>query len=85
MLRLLWLGGHSRNCESVAAARLRAQQAARQLIDMADGGPVLLVGQGVMNRLVAAQLRAHGCRGPGKPAGGHWGASTLLAGQAGAA
>ncbi len=76
VLRLLWLGGYSRNCESVAAARLRAQQAARQLIDMAGGGPVLLVGHGIMNRLIAAQLRAHGWRGPGKPASGHWGAST---------
>jgi hypothetical protein len=53
--RVMWLLGISRNAEPLEVAKHRAFQAARILVAYAkeSNGPVLLMGHGVMNRLIA--------------------------------
>lgn len=58
--RLLWFFGYSRGADSVHVTKARAKLAARQLISLARTGPVLLVGHGIMNRLIANELLALG-------------------------
>jgi broad specificity phosphatase PhoE len=71
--RAAWLLGYSANAESRLAATARAGIAAQQLVALArSSGPVLLIGHGIMNRLIGKQLRALGCRGPANPSSGHW-------------
>ncbi len=60
ILRVLWLCGYSPSVESVATAKTRANTAAQRLQALASDGPVLLLGHGVMNRLIARQLEAEG-------------------------
>lgn len=76
IFRMLWLVGYSRGADSIQATKARARAAAHQLIALAgQGAPVLLVGHGIMNRLIARELLALGWAGPAKPASQHWGAS----------
>ncbi|WP_026600581.1 histidine phosphatase family protein [Methylomonas sp. 11b] len=71
--RLLWLAGFGQNGEAYAVAKCRALQAANRLIGLAEAhGNVLLVGHGLMNYLIAQQLRANGWRGPAKPGKRFW-------------
>jgi broad specificity phosphatase PhoE len=60
ILRVLWLCGYSRNVESAGTARIRASTAAKRLQSLAGDGPVLLLGHGIMNRMIANQLVADG-------------------------
>ncbi|MBV7510761.1 histidine phosphatase family protein [Pseudomonas sp. PDM25] len=60
ILRVLWLCGYSRSVESAGTARMRASTAARRLQSLANEGPVLLLGHGFMNRMIAKQLMADG-------------------------
>ncbi|CAI8835865.1 hypothetical protein PS893_04746 [Pseudomonas fluorescens] len=60
ILRVLWLCGYSRRVESAGTARMRASTAARRLQSLASEGPVLLLGHGFMNRMIAKQLVADG-------------------------
>ncbi|WP_436876737.1 histidine phosphatase family protein [Siccibacter turicensis] len=62
LFRVMWLCGLSRNVESLTMAKRRARQAAGTLINMAneDDGPVLLMGHGIMNRLIGRELMAQG-------------------------
>ncbi|UVM48162.1 histidine phosphatase family protein [Pseudomonas sp. B21-015] len=60
LLRVLWLCGYSRSVESVGTARMRASTAAQRLQFLASEGPVLLLGHGFMNRMIAKQLVADG-------------------------
>jgi broad specificity phosphatase PhoE len=60
ILRVLWLCGYSRRVESVGIARMRARTAAQRLQSLASEGPVLLLGHGFMNRMIARQLEADG-------------------------
>lgn len=46
--------------ESAGTARIRAGTAAKRLQSLASDGPVLLVGHGVMNRMIANRLVADG-------------------------
>lgn len=73
--RILWFFGYSRNAESIQAARVRARAAAHELIAFAERGPVLLMGHGIMNRLIAQELAALGWSAPAKPSSDHWGIS----------
>jgi broad specificity phosphatase PhoE len=73
MFRAAWFGGFSADAESCGEATARARSAAQQLIALARArGPVLLMGHGIVNLLIARQLLALGCRGPKRPASGHW-------------
>lgn len=76
--RLLWLCGYARGADSIDATRMRAREAADRLVSMAADGPVLLVGHGIMNRLIARELVERGWSAPEKHNNGHWGASEYV-------
>mgnify|MGYP003774767305 CR=1 FL=1 len=75
LLRLRWLCGYSRQAEPRNAATQRTQAAATRLISLAErgDGPVLLMGHGIMNRLIARALRQQGWVERKKPGRGYWG------------
>lgn len=79
LFRLAWLCGYARGAESLATVRLRAKAASAQLIACAAEGPVLLVGHGVMNFLIARELRAAGWRATGRHGSGYWGTASYHA------
>uniref|UniRef100_UPI003F5858DF histidine phosphatase family protein n=1 Tax=Pseudomonas purpurea TaxID=3136737 RepID=UPI003F5858DF len=60
ILRISWLCGFSGGVESARQAQVRAREAAQQLQYLASAGPVLLLGHGFMNRMIAKQLEAAG-------------------------
>jgi broad specificity phosphatase PhoE len=72
LLRLSWLCGYARGADSVAAVRRRAQAASAQLIACAANGPVLLIGHGIMNHMIARELRAAGWRAASPHRSGYW-------------
>jgi broad specificity phosphatase PhoE len=73
--RMAWFCGWSAGVESFSAARQRARRAARRLHALAQQGDVVVIGHGLMNALIAAQLRALGWQGRRFPSGSHWGFS----------
>ncbi|WP_240775803.1 phosphoglycerate mutase family protein [Nissabacter sp. SGAir0207] len=75
LFRLLWLGGWSGEAESYRAAQQRADAACDRLVALAQkaDGPVLLMGHGIMNRLIAKRLMQRGWRQSAAPGKGHWG------------
>ena len=73
--RLLWFFGYSRNSDSIQVTKTRAKAAAQKLIFLAEKGPVLLVGHGIMNRLIAKELVALGWACPTKQQINYWSAS----------
>jgi broad specificity phosphatase PhoE len=75
--RVCWLFGYARNADSLAAARLRARAACALLVSSAAEGPVLLVGHGVINRLIARELRASGWIATTAHGSGYWGTISL--------
>lgn len=71
--RSAWLCGWCAGVESFSATRRRANQAARRLQALAtEHGDVLVVGHGLMNALIAGELRRSGWRGPPFPSRRHW-------------
>ena len=72
LLRLLWLCGYAGRVESVQHARQRAQRAADKLIALSQHGTVLLVGHGIMNKLIARQLRKRGWQAEKHASSRHW-------------
>lgn len=77
ILRVLWLCGYSRNGETISAARLRASMAAQRLLSLAREGPVLLLGHGLMNRMIAKELMAKGWSRRSRNGSHYWGAVVL--------
>lgn len=75
LFRLFWFFGYSRGSESIQVAKARARVAALKLVDLAGQGPVLLVGHGIMNRLIAKELIALGWVGPAKHRNSYWSTS----------
>lgn len=73
LFRVLWFLGYSNECEALGAARQRAKTAASRLASLSTKGPVLLVGHGIMNRLIARELLSMGWSGPSSPSSAHWG------------
>ena len=63
IFRVLWLFGYSNGSESHHDAQARAKKAAHKLINLTGKGPVLLMGHGVMNRLIGKQLVRLGLSG----------------------
>lgn len=73
LARSAWFCGWSAGVESFSAARARALLAGRRLVALAaEHGDVVLIGHGLMNILIAAQLRRLGWRGPRFPRPRHW-------------
>ena len=55
--RILWLLGYSKNCESFKASKTRAIIASKKLTSLVQNDEiVLLVGHGLMNKLIRKQL-----------------------------
>ena len=75
ILRILWLCGYSRRVESAGAAKLRANSAAQRLQALAGNGPVLLLGHGWMNRMIAKQLEADGWTRQKRNSSQYWSAA----------
>lgn len=71
--RALWFLGYARDVESVDAARRRVVAAARKLADRSIEGEVLLVGHGIINRLVGAELASMGWVKESSSGHGYWG------------
>jgi broad specificity phosphatase PhoE len=73
LARAAWFCGWSAGVESFRAARERASKAASVLTGHAEAcGAVVLVGHGLMNILIARQLRSAGWHGPRFPRARHW-------------
>ncbi|MFO2465281.1 histidine phosphatase family protein [Pseudomonas sp. 15FMM2] len=81
ILRILWLCGYSRSVESAGTARLRANTAAQRLQNLACEGPVLLLGHGVMNRMIAKQLLADGWTRQQRNGSQYWSATVYRYGD----
>ncbi|MCZ4059366.1 histidine phosphatase family protein [Pantoea sp. LMR881] len=72
LLRLLWLCGYAGESESVLHARNRASLAADKLIAFSRHGTVLLLGHGIMNKLIARELRKRGWQAEKHASSRHW-------------
>jgi broad specificity phosphatase PhoE len=71
--RAIWFLGYSNNGEPISSARKRAEIAFLKLKRMAnEHGSVMLIGHGIINRLVAKELRMNGWRGPKNPGDNYW-------------
>ncbi|AOW13826.1 histidine phosphatase family protein [Hydrogenophaga crassostreae] len=77
VFRIAWFFGYARSAESIRNTKARAKAAAIQLVALAEEGSVLLIGHGIMNRLIAKELSAMGWRGK-VPQRAHWGVSTYV-------
>jgi broad specificity phosphatase PhoE len=73
IFRVMWLFGFNKNGESFVKAKIRAKKAALKLIRLAEENEkVILVGHGVMNRLISRELRLNNWQGPGSPGRKYW-------------
>ena len=71
--RSAWLCGWSEGAESFGVARERAARAAQLLTTRAaTEDAIAVVGHGMLNILIARELRARGWRGPRIPSRRHW-------------
>ena len=74
LFRVMWLCGISRNVETLSIAKQRAVHAADILVTYVEesNGPVLLMGHGVMNRLIAKELISLGWKECRQQGNGYW-------------
>lgn len=73
LFRIMWLFGFNKNGESFSQAKSRAKQAAKRLIILAhENEKVILIGHGLMNRLIADYLRRNNWQGPASPGKKYW-------------
>lgn len=72
IFRILWFFGYSRGADSLAQTQSRARAAALKLVALAADGPVLLVGHGIMNRLIGKELQAMGWAARSRQRSQHW-------------
>ena len=71
--RLIWLLGFNKNGESFSLAKKRATKAAEKLIILAhENDKIIVVGHGLMNRLIAKELRRKDWKGPSSPSKKYW-------------
>jgi broad specificity phosphatase PhoE len=76
---MLWKAGLISADEPVQEARRRAQEAARQLVSLAQASSqVLLVGHGTLNAMIGRELRCKGWSGPTHVSDEYWGVATFL-------
>lgn len=72
-LRLAWFLGYSGSSNSYRSTLERADAAAEKLTEIArEHGSVLIIGHGVMNRLVSRSLRKAGWRADARARSGYW-------------
>lgn len=74
IFRFLWILGYSKNVESFKSARYRASQAAYRLAELSEKyQQILLVGHGIMNRLIVRELMKNGWSCSKRPSSKYWG------------
>ncbi|KEZ51597.1 histidine phosphatase family protein [Metabacillus indicus] len=77
ILRILWVFGYSKNCESYKCAKNRARMGAEVLIKHAEEHHhAALVGHGFFNMMIAKELRGKGWTGKRKTDTNHWKCTT---------
>ena len=75
LLRIAWILGYANNGEARTIAQQRAHKAVQQLTELATKhGSVLVVGHGVMNRLIAQVLNKQGWQQITRVGSKHWSA-----------
>lgn len=80
-LRLLWLSGYSKGCESYRDARRRSVAASDKLVEWArTHDSIMLVGHGFFNTLIAKELLKHGWKGKKRAGAKHWSSTTYTFG-----
>ncbi|MFD2924413.1 histidine phosphatase family protein [Halobacillus naozhouensis] len=73
LLRCLWFGGYSKQCEPLRFVKLKAGRAAHKLIQYSeDNKSVVLVGHGLFNLFIARELRRNGWKSQSKQSTKHW-------------
>lgn len=72
IFRILWFFGYARGADSLEETQRRARTAAERLVALAVHGPVLLVGHGIMNRLIGRELQALGWRARTRQGSRYW-------------
>ncbi|WP_130833887.1 histidine phosphatase family protein [[Erwinia] mediterraneensis] len=75
LLYFLWLCGLAGRTESLQHARQRARQAADKLVALSRRGTVLLVGHGLMNKMITRELRKRGWQAEKHASSRHWSTS----------
>ena len=76
--RLLWFFGFSQNWAGVSLDRKRARKGSKYLSELAiENDLVLLVGRGIINRLLCAKLQNSGWQIEKKHGSGYWSLMTL--------
>jgi broad specificity phosphatase PhoE len=71
--RTIWFLGYSMNGEPISNAQQRAKIAFLKLKEIAfEYGSVMLIGHGIINRLLARNLRSNGWKGPKNPGSNYW-------------
>lgn len=60
-LRIMWIFGFNKNGESFSQAKKRSKQAARKLIMLSqENEKIIVVGHGLINKLIGRQLQING-------------------------
>lgn len=73
LFRLLWLFGYSKNCESYSETKQRAKEAVIRLTDLSKQHKnVILIGHGVMNKLIQKELISNNWRETKKMGSKNW-------------
>lgn len=73
LFRIAWMLGFNKNGESIKSGQERAQIAATKLINHTSSDQnTLLLGHGIMNRLVAKQLKQNAWRQTYNSGNGYW-------------
>ena len=75
LFRILWFFGYSKNSESINDARIRAKKAAHLLINTFENDEknIVLLGHGILNRLIAKELKREGLKTIKKLNNNNWG------------
>lgn len=77
--RTLWFFGFKKNCPGREKDSERARLASQYLENLASKNlVVVLVGHGIMNRLISAELKNSGWRVSARSGNGYWSSTTLL-------
>ena len=78
VFRIAWLFGYSHHSESYKEAKERAKAATDKLLNFANRKKdVMLLGHGVMNRIIIKELVHRGYRVVEKTGSGNWGYSVM--------
>lgn len=71
--RILWFFGYSQNCESYKDTKQRAKKATEKLINLSNQNQtVILVGHGIMNKLIQKELILHNWNETKKARSNNW-------------